>query len=446
MSLKMVLAVPFILIAFAWFVVSPSSAQPAEGDWNKVPLTSLRVGVGKADITPVVGMDLGGYAARDAPSIGVYDPLYVVALLFEEGDTRAAILGFDTLRLSSEDGAAIRKVIKEKTGARDEHILLNASHTHGAVRISTNSEYRDQVLEGVGAAMDEALAGLAPCSLGYGVGEVDFNISRRTLNEEGICRSALNPEGIADHRLKVLRFDQDDSVEPFAVLMHMACHPNAFSSPNLEFSGDFVSVGRTFLEKNFGGKTKGLFLQGCAGDLRPNMPPIGGGDGWRHASEAGMTWCGFTLGAEAIQVSTRLRVHEHLIQRATSFPIRGATRTAWLEPDPAKLTQFPDDFYETLEEGKIPLSLRALSIGDLLFIALPGEPVIEYALRIEEDLAPLGKQVFVLGYSDADTGYIPVEHMIAEGGYETNGPYTSSAESRIRETVAGMARELFPRE
>jgi len=74
-------------------------------------------------------------------------------------------------------------------------------------------------------------------------------------------------------------------------------------------------------------------------------------------------------------------------------------------------------------------------------VLVPGEPVIEYALRIEEAMRGPG-HVFVLGYTTGDSGYIPVAHMFAEGGYETQGAYTPDTEHQILEGILRLVDSI----
>ena len=53
---------------------------------------NLKVGAAKIDITPPLGCDMAGYAGRDSGSETIADPLYAKALVFDDGDTQAAII------------------------------------------------------------------------------------------------------------------------------------------------------------------------------------------------------------------------------------------------------------------------------------------------------------------------------------------------------------------
>ncbi len=419
----------------------PLRSQPSNGDWNKVPLTALKVGVAEADITPAVGIPLAGYVGRTGGSTGIHDPLKVVAVVFDDGRSKAAILSFDSIQLLQADGDDLLRAITKVTNIPATHIVFNASHTHAAPWLSTDASYRQTVISRVVQAVQVAVDRRKPVSLGYGEGAIDFNINRRAINAEGKSVIGLNPSGPNDKRVKILRIDADDSIEPLALVKNAACHANVFRDANKQISADFPGLAKSFVERAFNGRTTAMYLQGCAGDLRANLPPLS--TGWRNGSEADMTWAAWSLGAEAVQVSVALRVSEQLQRRSRDLKIFAAADTLHLAADPEKLKNPSALKRDRIEKGKIIFPIRTLAIGEFLFISLPGEPVIEYGLGIEQDLASLGKKVFVLGYGAGDVGYIPVKRMMPEGGYETEGPYWAESEAAIRAGVKNLVSKMF---
>lgn len=429
-------------------VLVGAAAGFAEMAPDIIPLTNLKAGVQTVDITSPLELELEGYADRTGSATGIHTPLEAVVTVFDDGRTKAALISFDTLMMDQTSGTMIKERIQEKAGIPPEHVILNVSHTHGSPRIRSDADYQEQVTDDVADAAVEALKSSRPVSIGYGEGVIDFNINRRVIGADGKCRSGLNPDGICDHRVKVLRIDDDSDVSPMAVIMHAVCHANVFRGANTKISADFPGVAKDFVEQNFGGQTAASFLQGCCGDARANLPSVPGGwkastdDFGRSGNELEMTWAGGTLGAEAYKVAARLRVKEYVMQRPDSFRIAGVQRTIHVDADPEKVKNgFWDRAWDKIENGKIPVNLKVLRIGDIWFVGIPGEPVVEYALQIEEKMNGLGK-VFVLGYTTGDSGYIPVAHMFAEGGYETQGPYCAASEPQIIDAVMAMVDEI----
>src|SRR5262245_59184211 len=76
----------------------------------------LRAGAAVADVTPPVGFPLWGYAARrDAPSVGVLDPLKARALVLEAGGERVAFVSLDLGRAPTRTSSeAIRARVRKE--------------------------------------------------------------------------------------------------------------------------------------------------------------------------------------------------------------------------------------------------------------------------------------------------------------------------------------------
>ena len=63
-----------------------------------------------------------------------------------------------------------------------------------------------------------------------------------------------------------------------------------------------------------------------------------------------------------------------------------------------------------------PIDVTCLELGRARVLHLPGEPFIEYQLFAQAQRPDLA--VFVAGYGDDGTGYIPTAKGYLEGGYE----------------------------
>ena len=323
------------LVLAGW--ASTAAAQPGSGSWNAVPLGDLRVGIAGVDITPRAGTPLAGYSGRGGPSTGIHDRLRATAVVFDDGQTRAAIVAVDLLNLREADGQAIAAAIERTAGIPRQHVLLNASHTHAAHSLGKGERGRTELAGKIAGAAARAIRGSRPASLGYGEGTIDFNINRRVIGPDGKAKAGLNPAGIVDRRVKVLRIDHGDGVAPAGVIMNAVCHPNVLRSQNSQISADFVGLARTFVQRSFGGGTLAMYLQGTTGDIRANLPSMDPADGFgRNGSEADLVWAGHGLGGEVVQVAAGLRVREKLLQRKLHLPIRAAANVVEVTPDRGK--------------------------------------------------------------------------------------------------------------
>ncbi len=407
--------------------------------------TSLRAGIYKIDITPPLSVPLGGYSMRKGPATGVRDPLNTVAVVFDDGQTRVAIVSLDVIQVKYQEGQRIYHAIEALTGIKSDHVILNASHTHGSPWLDTDSCYSREVAAKVAGAVYAALGDLQPVTLGYGRGEVGFNVNRRALGKNGKVTGDLDSGGVTDHRVKTLRIDRvGDSTIPLGVLFNLACHANVFRGENTEITADFPGEAKSFIERNFGPGTTALFLQGCAGDIRANLQ--GAVHQYRNGDESDMMWCGWSAGSEVVKTSVWLGIREQVFLRQEDNNLRAVSRVLKVSArERGGEVLWPR---EHIVNGKAHLPVKMISIGQVCFVALPGEPVVEYGLKIESRLQGLGfSHVIVLGYSDGDAGYIPTEKMYKEGGYEvTESSLLPSCEEEIMSGIMDMAQELLAQE
>jgi hypothetical protein len=106
-------------------------------------------------------------------------------------------------------------------------------------------------------------------------------------------------------------------------------------------------------------------------------------------------------------------------------------------------------------EGKLrseyACPVQVIRFGDdLTLVALPGETVVDYSLRLKRELTKSGAQgpaIWIAGYSNDVFAYIPSRRVLEEGGYEAGGamrymrsvlqpgPFAPSVEERIVEKV-----------
>jgi hypothetical protein len=195
-------------------------------------------------------------------------------------------------------------------------------------------------------------------------------------------------------------------------------------------SADFPGEAQSFVELCYGGKTSTLFLQGCAGDIRPNLP----GYPYRCADEADIQWAGRDLGGAVVRTLARNIIREELRNRPDYYPIRVASSVVSL---PGK-------------EERVDAELLALKIGPYLLLTMPGEPMVEYGLKLERALADRAIPI-VIGYANGHIGYIATADSYTVGGYEPNTsrlaaeaePIILTELGRLADRVVGDVFESF---
>jgi neutral ceramidase len=403
-------------------------AAPAE-DFTFPIESNLRAAVAKVDITPPPDTPVVGHVR---PTDGVRDPLRAGVLLLANADTQAAIVTLDLINAPRELVAALRDAVAAESGTPAENILVAASHNHSGPGWSRETPWGREMVDKIRQAAGQAAQEMRPVTIGYGEDRIDFNVNRRGIvNGRAVVR--MNPDGPCDHRVKVLRIDDGQSLEPLAVLMHAVCHPCVFTwgdklSPPYPhgyplISADFPGAAQTFVETVYGPRTKTLFLQGCAGDIRPNLP----GFPYRCGDEADIRWTGRNLGCAVVRAADRAVIREELARRKSIYPLKCATSVIEL---PGK-------------EGTLSCEMQALRVGDFLLLTIPGEPMVEYGFQVEKLIADRATPI-VIGYANDHLGYICTAEAYQYGGYEPGmSPLTPEAEPLIVAELGRLADKVL---
>lgn len=426
MSLRIAMLLPVIAGLLS------SSGSAADVQDGRFPVDSnLRVGVAKVDITPDVtdGLTVVGHRRK---VFEVRDPLRAGVLVLDNGDTKAAIVTLDTIGAWDEMVQLARERIEQLTSIPAANIMVTASHNHSGPGFDAESEWGRQLIDKLGAAAKSAADRMRPVTVGYGEDRIGFSINRRKVIA-GRAVVRLNPDGPNDQRVKVLRFDDGDSLTPLAVVMHAVCHPCFFTwgdkgsrpYPNgyPKLSADFPGEAQTFVEMCYADKTSALFLQGCAGDIRPNLP----GHPYRCADEADIQWAGRDLGGAVVKSLAHAVTREQLRTRPSYYAIRVASSKVSL---PGKT-------------GRITAELQAMKIGPYLLLTMPGEPMVEYGFKLEKAIADRAIPIIV-GYANGNLGYIATAAAYDVGGYEPNtSKLLPDAEPIILQELNSLADQVI---
>lgn len=447
-----------LLLSFAGLaaVTSSALAEPSKTGWKAATATAV--------ITPEQPLWMAGYAARDKPAEGKVQDLYAKALALEDADgERLVLVTLDLIGVPRALRDHVARQALKKYKLAPAALLLNASHTHcgPVLRVGPSVIYdlsdeqgkqldayfavlKDQLVALIGQALD----GLAPARLGYSHARAGFAMNRRLPTEKGYQNSP-HPDGPVDHDVPVLRVEGADG-KLRAVLFGYACHNTTLSFNR--FCGDYAGFAQQYVEAAHPGATA-LFLEGCGGDQNPY--PRGK---LEQAQQHGQAL------ANAVEAA--------LLPKPR--PIRGPLRTALAEVTldfvpPAgrdELLQLRqsrnryDQRKATLLLGELEKTGRIRSTyaypvqvvrfgGDLTLVALAGETVVDYSLRLKRELT--ATPLWVAGYSNDVFGYVPSLRVLKEGGYEAGdafrysvlaGPFTPSVEERIVDTVHKLAKQV----
>jgi hypothetical protein len=401
----------------------------------------MKLGIGKAIITPPLGTPLCGFV-REQGAQGVLDDLEVRVFWLQDGDSAAdavCIVSADLIGFCGDTADILRAAIAETCGVLPDRILLAASHTHSGPQVGTSlitvgdsvPEVADEILRLILEAAKQAQSELHPVTLHGGKGFLKgYAINRRGI-ENGESDLKPNPEGPRDDEVTVLSFRDKSSGNLRAILFHFTCHACVLNGLNV--SADYPGATRRFIENESGERIVAGFLPGCCGNIDPFCTYIGG-----EYSRAGLPrdveLFGAALGREVMRVARessreltpclagRMVTLDLPFQR---FPSREELEHTRDRQDEEFVSQWNAEYQRTWavhmlampEFHSKPLMLQRIDLArDATLVAMSGEVCVEYGLYIKS-LHP-DSFMIPMGYSNGLIGYIPTAAMLDEGGYE----------------------------
>lgn len=429
-----------------------------------------QAGLAKADITPTKSMWMAGYAARTSPSEGVEQPLYAKALvLADESGTQLAIVTLDLIGIPRWLREDLASDVEAKYGIAPGSLFLNASHTHcgpelrepldsdtvnSAERTAQAREYSQELYAKLVDVIGKAQADLQPARIGMSHARCGFAMNRRLPTETGYQNSPY-PAGPVDHVVPVLRIASEDDKTVRGVVFGYACHNTTLGFQ--KFCGDYAGYAQEFLEADHPGM-QAMFVLGCGGDQNP-YPRRTLELAQRHgrslataveaALETPFTPLTGSLQGSIVEVALPygpIPTREEFSERA-----EGANG---LEAQHARRMLKRMDEEATLPTN-YPYLVQVLRLGrELTLVGLSGEVVVDYALRLPQDLKDdlsADERLWVAGYSNDVFGYVPSSRVLSEGGYEPYSsmlygtrpaPFAPELEEVIVSTVRDLRRSL----
>ena len=420
----------------------------------------INVGFARVQINPPLGVNIDGYYHKRLAE-GILDDLELNAIAFEKDGKKAVIISIDSEACSNEFFDEARERISNATGLEKSAIYINCTHSHtapcfGHTRFDRNDidrEYYTVVLRKFADVCVYAIKDLKPARMGIAVSKAErVGFNRRYLMKDG--STATNPGvnnpnivrsiGLLDERVNVVRFEREcgDNV----VIANFGNHPDVVGG-NL-ISCDWPGFTRRIFERATD-NTKCVFLNGAQGDINHvNVKPVGGDlngmfndfddvtRGYAHSRHMGNVVAGALMSVyekveyipvdevkfieKYVQIASNMPKPEEMEEaryilkmdaegRNSELPYKGMMLTTMLADAGRKVR---------LEHGPefFPLNLLGIKIGQVAFMAIPGEPFTGVGLGLKEtqgyDL------VLPCCNTNAKEGYFPMREAYLEGGYE----------------------------
>ena len=445
----------------------------------------LIVGVGKAEITPEMGIQLAGDIGRYRPVKEIHHPLYVKVLIIESGKERVCIISGDVLGLMRNWSDKIKKQVADIISTRIDAIIIYGTQSHSTPFVGNHlitddfdklpeelwwvrggdARYNPVFIRGVENAVKMALSNMKKARLRAvrGIdGRLSFN--RRFVMRDGttqthpdICDpNILHCEGPTDPEVGILSFE-DKHGKPFAMILHHTCHP-VHGYPENYVCPDWPGLWAEGVEDLFSDSIA-LVANGACGNIH-------------HTQHLNPDYKPDVNAYTALLMETTKRILPNL-QHVSMNPLSLSTTSLKIprrqltkkELSNAKklIAEHPDPIWKSKDKLSIEwdwvyamatldldaqyqkqnwysYEIQLIRIGDVAILAWPGEPFVEAQLKFK--LNSPAKFNFVVHFSGDSTGYIPTRQALAGGGYETRTSNWSKLDASAFDTITKKSIEM----
>jgi putative membrane-bound dehydrogenase-like protein len=434
------------------FLAAFASAQGAPNS------EAYEVGLAKIDITPEGPIRLSGFYARQTESVGVRQKIYARAMaLRTPGGQPAVLIGVDSIGIPLAVRNEVADRLQKKRKLPNERFVICATHSHTTPMIAgvlptmfgapvppdqqkRIDKYTSDLTDKLENVATEALDQKQPCRLTFGIGNVGFSINRRTKG------------GPVDHSLPVIAIRSPQG-KLLGLFVSYACHCVVLS--DFKVSGDWAGYAAEELE-TLHPDSIAIVTIGCGADSNPASGVTG--DKFEIAAKYGKEIAGEVgrlLGTQLARFNGNIVCElKPLTLELQKLP----ARDQWMERTKAGAAEGYYAKYQLsqIDSGKklpteITYPIQTWRIGNsLAAVFLPGEVVVDYALRLKTELD--ATRLIVNAYSNDCPAYIPSERVLKEGGYEGGGamiyyslpaPFAPGLENKIISAVHAQLGDEF---
>ncbi len=442
----------------------------------------LYAGAFQIDITPPLGTLINGDFVTHY-ALQIHDRLYAKALVMKQGDATVGIVVVDICAMAKEFIDAVKSEIHERTEISPVNLLIASTHTHAAGSVEglllghADLAYR-KILPGlIVDAVAGAMERLRPAQTAFGsVQAPEHVVCRRFYMKEGYV--AHNPVTGGTDDVKTNPFGDEDYIdrrvstmdtevgflavkgvdgEWISVLANYSMH-YVGDWQNGTITADYFGVfsKQVRIKIGAGDDFVGMMSNGTSGEA--NIWDILNPDRYPSEVHAKSEVIGNDLAEKVVRALANIEWQSTpaLSVRYEEIPVRvrkpsvaelQAAESIITKSDYERIDKIDDEALRKIyareqvllneypDSKKTPV--QAIRIGDGIIGGLGGEFFAETGLWLKDNCS--AKYYFTICFANDYVGYVPPEHEIVRGGYETWRCRTShlelDAEQRIREAI-----------
>lgn len=431
------------------------------------------------DITPPLGTLINGeFQSRYANRI--HDNLYAKALVLKDSKVTLIFVVVDICAMQAEFLDDVKEAIKENTGVPKEAVLISSTHTHSAGAVvdllmgHADLAYRRKLKADILNLVVEACSDLRPAKIAFGaVDAPEYVLCRRYKMQPSY--SAVSPVTHALDRIKTNPFgDEGDIVEanakPDTEVGYLAVKGlddrwvSILANYSLHYVGDadrgtitadyFGCFARELQENLRDDGFVAIMSNGTSGDV--NIWDFQNTDRFTTENHLKSEHIGGDLARKVFDNLDKLEWEEDatLDFRYEELPIATRKPTTDELQRAKDIVQATDYEQVVLDEhgyqqvyareqlllaeypDYVNFYVQSFRVGSGLIGGLGGEFFAETGLDLKTSVQT--DKYFTICFANDYVGYVPPEHELELGGYETWRCRTSFLENKAEEKIKGV--------
>lgn len=400
-------------------------------------MPDLLAGWSRYPITPPIGQPMAGYIAREGLARGVHDPLFVRALVLQQGKVRVGIVVADLLLISNRWSARLRRRLARALKTSPEHVLVAATHTHSGpqvdsapFRFCSSSEplQNDALSRMIENRMEQAIRAARES-----LQPVDVAVGRAVIH--GVASDRNRPKRSRAQSFHLFHFEGRTTRAIFAIY---GCHPTVLGANNVQYSGDLHGeIARRF-ERH---ADIALIANGAAANISTRFTRED-----QTASEvsrlAGLLMTQASRAhlrpLKAPRLSVRTAILRLSLRNFRIKQTKAARRTGRLGIVAEEALILRRQLQKSLRLARkqcVAVPITVLRVGTIVLAALPFEVYASTGNFLWKKA-----RIMPLCYANGYWGYVAARSA-ASGDYEVvSSPFSSPADEQIRRAVLSLAK------
>ena len=370
---------------------------------------TIKVGWAKKSLIPKYLTPMAGYGARKGADFeGVYDSIWVRAVVFDNGKTVSAYVSMDLLIVPPN---LVHDEISKNLGISNDNIFFTASHTHSSIGgylegLAGNifgGKYDKRNLEFITTqtreAIREAMLDLKKSKIGFAsIYAADF-ITNRLVGDS---------IGTYDPFLRIIKIIRDDGKK--ASIFSYSAHATCFGHRQRNLSGDYPNSIINLLEKN-DDVDFAIYGAGSVGSMSPRTKSKKGEEKLQEMSRGLYPYLREAMRNVGTRYQTKLFSEKIDIEmREQSFKIN------------SKLIIRPWIFNFLI--GDSPKYLNYLRLGDIVIVGIPADFSGELVEPIKKSISNNKLNLIINSFNGGYVGYITDDKWYDRDDINTYETYT----------------------